>query len=167
MASKCHGGWTVVNLKPPVENKSFKIDQTSLNEISKKKNLDQLRKFGGTPGMVSALETDINGGIIGSEEDVARRQEAFGSNTYKKPPTKSFFHFVAEAFKDLTILILLGCAALSLGFGIKEHGPKEGWYDGGSIFVAVFLVIAVSAVSNYMQNRSFNKLSTVNNNIQI
>ncbi|KAK0606651.1 hypothetical protein LWI29_002117 [Acer saccharum] len=159
--------YTVVNLKPHVENKSFKIDQTSLNEILKKKNLDQLRKFGGTPGVVSALEADINGGIIGSEEDIARRQDTFGSNTYKKPPTKSFFHFVVEAFKDLTILILLGCAALSLGFGIKEHGPKDGWYDGGSIFVAVFLVIAVSAVSNFRQNRQFDKLSKVSNNIQI
>ncbi|KAK0608202.1 hypothetical protein LWI29_027079 [Acer saccharum] len=159
--------YTVVNLKPPLENKSFKIDQTSLNEILKKKNLDQLRKFGGTLDVVSALETDINSGIIGSEEDMARRQETFGSNTYKKPPTKSFFHFVVEAFKDLTIVILLGCAALSLGFGIKEHGLKDGWYDGGSIFVAVFLVIAVSAVSNFRQNRQFDKLSKVSNNIQI
>ncbi|KAL2506925.1 Calcium-transporting ATPase [Abeliophyllum distichum] len=47
------------------------------------------------------------------------------------------------AFKDPTILILLACAALSLRFGIKENGPKEGWYDGGSIFLAVFLVISV------------------------
>ncbi|KAK0607749.1 hypothetical protein LWI29_019929 [Acer saccharum] len=163
----CTPSYTVVNLKPPVENKSFKIDQTSLNEILRKKNLDQLQKFGGTPGVVSALEADINGGLIGSEEDIARRQETFSSNTYKKPPTKSFFHFVVEAFKDLTILILLGCAALSLGFGIKEHGPKDGWYDGGSIFVAVFLVIVVSAVSNFRQNRQFDKLSKVSNNIQI
>ncbi|KAK3190156.1 hypothetical protein Dsin_029717 [Dipteronia sinensis] len=167
MASKCPGGWTVVNLKPPEENKSFKFDQTSLNEILKKKTLNQLRKFSGTPGVVSALKIDINGGIIGSEEDMARRQEAFGSNTYKKPPTKSFFHFVVEAFKDLTILTLLGCAALSLGYGIKEHVPKDGWYDGGSIFVAVFLVITFSAVSNYRQNRQFDKLSKVNNNIKI
>ncbi|KAK0607868.1 hypothetical protein LWI29_021741 [Acer saccharum] len=159
--------YTVVNLEPPAENKSFQIDQISLNEILKEKNLDQLRHFGGTAGVVSALETDISGGIIGSQEDVARRQEAFGSNTYKKPPTKSFFHFVVEAFKDLTILILLGCATLSLGFGIKEHGPKDGWYEGGSIFVAVFLVIAVSAVSNFRQNRQFDKLSKISNNIQI
>ncbi|GKV50271.1 hypothetical protein SLEP1_g56983 [Rubroshorea leprosula] len=65
------------------------------------------------------------------------------------------------------ILILLGCAALSLAFGIKEHGLKDGWYDGGSIFVAVFLVISVSAISNYRQNKQFDKLSTVSNNIQI
>ncbi|XVE81695.1 hypothetical protein DITRI_Ditri15bG0086200 [Diplodiscus trichospermus] len=56
---------------------------------------------------------------------------------------------------------------LSLGFGIKTHGPKEGWYDGGSIFVAVFLVIAVPATVNYRQSRKFDKLSKVSNNIQI
>lgn len=57
-----------------------------------------------------------------------------------------------EAFKDSTIVILLVCAALSLGFGIKQHGPKEGWYDGGSIIVAVVLVLAVSAISNSIFN---------------
>jgi Ca2+-transporting ATPase len=72
-----------------------------------------------------------------------------------------------EAFKDLTIFILLGCATLSLVFGIKEHGIKEGWYDGGSIFVAIILVIAVSAISNFRQNRQFDKLSKVSNNIQV
>ncbi|KAK0608895.1 hypothetical protein LWI29_037649 [Acer saccharum] len=112
--------YTVVNLETPAENKSFKIDQTSLKEILKEKNLDQLRHFGWIAGVVSALETDFS-----------------------------------------------GCAALSLGFGIKVHGPKNGWYDGGSIFVAVFLVVAVSAVSSFKQNRWFDKLSKVSNNIQI
>ncbi|KAK3190154.1 hypothetical protein Dsin_029715 [Dipteronia sinensis] len=158
---------TVVNLEHPAENKSFRVDLTSLNEILKEKNLNKLRQFGGTPGVVSALETDINGGIIGSKEDVKRRQEEFGSNTYKKTPTKSFFHFVVETFKDLTILILLGCAALSLGFGIKEHCPRDGRYDDVSIFVAVFLINAVSAVSNFKRNRQFDKVSKANNNIQI
>ncbi|KAF2313903.1 hypothetical protein GH714_020442 [Hevea brasiliensis] len=144
-----------------------KINQANLTELVKEKNLKQLRQLGGVAGIASAIKTDIEGGICGGVQDIARRQEAFGSNTYKKPPTKSFFHFVVEAFKDLTIAILLACAALSLGFGIKEHGLKEGWYDGGSIFVAVFLVIAVSAVSNYRQNRQFDKLSRVSNNIQI
>ncbi|PQP94194.1 putative calcium-transporting ATPase 13 plasma membrane-type [Prunus yedoensis var. nudiflora] len=84
-----------------------------------------------------------------------------------KPPAKGFFHFVWEAFKDLTIIILLGCAALSLGLGIKVHGLKEGWIDGGSIFIAIILVISVSAVSNYRQNRQFDKLSKVSDNVQI
>ncbi|XP_050217240.1 putative calcium-transporting ATPase 13, plasma membrane-type [Mercurialis annua] len=147
-----------------IKTSTFKITQASLTELVKEKNHKQLQELGGVSAVASAVETDIEGGI---SDDIARRQEAFGSNSYKKPPTKSFFYFVVEAFKDLTIAILLGCAALSLGFGIKEHGLKEGWYDGGSIFLAVFLVIAVSAVSNYRQNRQFDKLSKVSNNIQI
>ncbi|KAM4084511.1 hypothetical protein ACB094_08G137800 [Castanea mollissima] len=144
-----------------------KIDQTSLTKLVKEKNIEKLQIIGGVDGVASILETNVECGIHGNVEDIAHRHEAFGSNTYKRPPTKSFFHFVVEAFKDLTILILLGCAILSLVFGIKEKGIKEGWYDGGSIFVAIFLVIAVSTISNFRQNRQFDNLSKVSNNIQI
>lgn len=143
------------------------IDPSSLNELVKEKSRERLAELGGVEGVAASLKTDEQRGICGDEEDVVTRYEAFGRNTYRMPPTKSFFHFVWEAFQDPTILILLVCAALSLGFGIKEHGPKDGWYDGGSIFVAVFLVIAVSAVSNFRQNRQFDKLSKVSNNILI
>ncbi|KAK3414940.1 hypothetical protein EUGRSUZ_H00511, partial [Eucalyptus grandis] len=146
---------------------SFNIDQSQLTKLVKDKDLCHLQEFGGVQKVASALKTDVSIGISGDPDDVSRRQNAFGINSYKKPPAKGFFHFVVEAFKDLTIMILLVCAGLSLGFGIKENGVKEGWYDGGSIFVAVFLVIAVSAGSNYRQNRQFEKLSRVSDNILI
>ncbi|KAG5560038.1 hypothetical protein RHGRI_003352 [Rhododendron griersonianum] len=144
-----------------------KIDQSVLTGIVKQKNLDQLGKYDGVEGLACGLETNLKNGISGDAEDVSRRNEAFGSNTYRRQPAKSLWYFVWEALRDPTILILLVCAALSLGFGIKEHGLKDGWYDGGSIFVAVFLVIAVSALSNFRQNRQFVKLSKVSNNIQV
>ncbi|KAL3724808.1 hypothetical protein ACJRO7_029902 [Eucalyptus globulus] len=146
---------------------SFKIDQSQLTKLVKEKDHSHLQQFGGVEKVASALETDVSAGTSGNPDDISRRQNAFGVNTYKKPPAKGLFHFVFEAFKDLTITILLVCAGLSLGFGIKENGLKEGWYDGGSIFVAVFLVIAVSAGSNYRQNRQFEKLSRVSGNILI
>ncbi|KAJ7979970.1 Calcium-transporting ATPase [Quillaja saponaria] len=161
-----HSSCTILDVKTD-QLYSFSIDQTSLTKLVKEKHLEKLREFGGVNGVASALETNVENGIKGDGNDIIRRHEAFGSNTYSKPPSKSFIHFVVEAFKDVTILILLGCAALSLGFGIKENGLKEGWYDGGSIFIAVFLVIAVSSVSNFRQNRQFDKLSKVSNNIQI
>ncbi|KAA8548695.1 hypothetical protein F0562_000379 [Nyssa sinensis] len=145
------------------------IDQSSFRRLVKEKNLEQIVRFGGIEGLASALNTDVKHGIPGDAEDIAHRHEAFGTNIYRKPPTKSFFHFVWDAFRDPTILILLVCAALSLAFGIKEHGPKQGWYDGGSIFVAVFLFICVSAGSNFRQNRQFDKYSDskVSNNIPV
>ncbi|ONI26416.1 hypothetical protein PRUPE_1G023400 [Prunus persica] len=147
----------------------FEIDQTTLTDLVKERSLNQLRELGGVEEIASALKTDAEHGIhgYGDAQDIAKRVEAFGSNTYMKPPAKGFFHFVWEAFKDLTIIILSGCAALSLGLGIKVHGLNEGWIDGGSIFIAIILVISVSAVSNYRQNRQFDKLSKVSDNVQI
>ncbi|KAG5560234.1 hypothetical protein RHGRI_003504 [Rhododendron griersonianum] len=109
----------------------LKIDQSVLVGIVKQKNLDQLGKYDGVEGLACGLETNLENGISGDAEDVSRRSEAFGSNTYRRPPAKSLL------------------------------------YDGGSIFVAVFLVIAVSALSNFRQNRQFVKLSKVSNNIQV
>ncbi|KAM7527232.1 hypothetical protein LguiB_030642 [Lonicera macranthoides] len=143
------------------------IDQTKLTEMVRNKNLEELREFGGINGLLLALETDPENGIHYNDQDVGRRKAMFGSNTYQKPPPKGLIYFIIEAFKDTTILILLACAALSLAFGIREHGLQEGWYEGGSIFVAVFLVIAVSAASNFRQERQFDKLSKISNNIKI
>ncbi|KNA08143.1 hypothetical protein SOVF_165260, partial [Spinacia oleracea] len=131
------------------------------------KNLQKLQQSGGVATIASSLKTNLETGINGDEQDLANRREVFDTNTYKKPPSQGLLHFVWEAFKDFTILILLFCAALSLGFGIKQKGPKEGWYDGGSIFVAVFLVIIVSSLSNFRQSKQFQKLSKQSNNISI
>ncbi|CAA2972167.1 calcium-transporting ATPase 13, plasma membrane-type [Olea europaea subsp. europaea] len=159
----------LISIDQPREDTCYfsNVNRTILSKVVKEKNLDELFKLGGAKGIAVSLKTDANRGIDGATEDIFLRQEEFGSNTYSKPPTMGFFHFIFEAFKDPTILILLVCAALSLGFGIKENGPKEGWYDGGSIFVAVFLVISVSAISNFRQSRQFDKLSKVSDNILI
>ncbi|KAI3678880.1 hypothetical protein L6452_38184 [Arctium lappa] len=141
------------------------VDQVDLIDTVKTKDLRKLHKLGGVEGVVESLETDLDNGING--RDLDRRRSVFGSNTYEKRPPKGLLYFVIEAFKDTTIIILLGCAALSLGFGIKEHGVEEGWYEGGSIFVAVFLVIVVSAISNYRQEIQFNNLSKISDNIKI
>nr|GMD95172.1 putative calcium-transporting ATPase 13, plasma membrane-type [Ipomoea batatas] len=143
------------------------LDQSSLAKIVKEKSLEHLANLGGIRGLSSSLDTNLHDGIYGDEKDISRRNEAFGSNTYSKPPAKNLFHFVWEAFRDPTIIILLACAVLSLAFGIKEDGIKEGWYDGGSIFLAVFLVISVSALSNFRQSRQFDKLSKISKNIPV
>ncbi|CAI9118360.1 OLC1v1019919C1 [Oldenlandia corymbosa var. corymbosa] len=146
----------------------YNVDESSLTKLVKDKNISHVKELGGVQGIAHSLFLNITQGINGENGDeISRRIEAFGSNTYVKPAPKGFFHFVWEAFQDLTIVILMICAGLSLGFGIKVHGPKEGWYDGGSIFVAVFLVIFVSAISNFRQSRQFEKLSKLSSNIPV
>ncbi|CAA3029179.1 calcium-transporting ATPase 12, plasma membrane-type-like [Olea europaea subsp. europaea] len=143
------------------------VDQTKLRDMVKNKSMDELRQFDGVDGIAKLLKTDLENGIPGDEDDKKKRRTAFGSNTYQTLPPKGLMYFVVEAFKDTTIIILLACAALSLAFGIREHGIQEGWYEGGSICVAVFLVVVVSAASNFRQERQFDKLSKISSNINI
>ncbi|KAL6214644.1 hypothetical protein ACLB2K_014076 [Fragaria x ananassa] len=143
------------------------IDHEGLAKMVKEKDMVALRKFGGVTGITTSLGTNQKNGLPGNDVEINKRRELFGSNTYPKPPSKGLFYFVADALKDMTILILCVCAALSLAFGIKEYGVEEGWYEGGSIFVAVFIVIVVSALSNFRQEIQFNKLSKISSNIKV
>ena len=168
----CRPAETVINLKGIDKNvsidPSFASDDTKkLINMVKEKNLDAFHELEGVDRIAAALMTNPETGIRGDDEDLKRRRESFGINNYHRRPPKSFFYFVVGSLKDPTILILLVCASLSLAFGIKEEGPREGWYDGGSIFIAVFMVVIVSAVTNFRQSRQFNELSKVSNNIQI
>ncbi|KAL4558737.1 hypothetical protein LXL04_036939 [Taraxacum kok-saghyz] len=151
--------------KACINNTVSDIDPTQLTDIVQNKYLKSLNKFGGIDGLADALNTNLESGVNSRDLDSIRT--VFGSNTYTKQPPKGLLYFVVEAFKDITILILMGCAALSLGFGIKEHGIGEGWYEGGSIFLAVFLVIVVSAISNFRQEKQFHNLSKISDNIKI
>ncbi|KAL6338248.1 hypothetical protein AAG906_018512 [Vitis piasezkii] len=116
------------------------VDPTKLADMIKAKDGVALQALGGVEG--------------------ATRQVWFQHLLQATP--KGLFYFVVDAFKETRILILLVCAVRSLVFGIKEHGPQEGWYEGGRIFVVVFLVISVAALSNFRQERQFDTLSKIN-----
>nr|POE75945.1 putative calcium-transporting atpase 13, plasma membrane-type [Quercus suber] len=159
-----------INEDSPLDSKAITlltVDPTKLRDTVRDKNFESLSEFGGVKELALILETDVKNGINGSEADLTHRQNVFGANKYHKPPPKRFIRFVLDALKDTTIIILLACAVLSLGFGIKQHGWKDGWYDGGSIILAVFLVVTVSAVSDFKQSKQFQKLSTKRSDITV
>ncbi|KAL3728107.1 hypothetical protein ACJRO7_032801 [Eucalyptus globulus] len=138
-----------------------------LSNLVREKSFDTLAQLGGVKQLASILMTNLENGLSVDETDLMRRTNIFGANKYNKPLAKSFLSFVLDASKDMIIIILIACAVLSLAFGIKQHGLKEGWYDGGSIIIAIFLVVIVSAVSNYKQGRQFRKLSKESSNIRV
>ncbi|KAL9273454.1 putative calcium-transporting ATPase 13, plasma membrane-type [Drosera capensis] len=117
---KPSASYTILNLDP--QQPFSGIDQKSLTKLVKEKDVGRLFRLGGVEDIASSLDTDPESGIgkvTNSDDDnkhdddeVARRQHAFGANTYTKPRCRSLFSFVWEAFKDPTILILFFCAAL-------------------------------------------------------
>ncbi|XP_050285364.1 putative calcium-transporting ATPase 13, plasma membrane-type [Quercus robur] len=144
----------------------FKIDQTSLTELVKERNVDKLQNIGGVDGVASMLETNVEFGIHGNDEDITRRRESFGSNSYKRPQRKSLFHFVVKEFKDLTIIISLLSAVPCLAFDMMDNETLAGRDEDESLIAALFLVV-ISAISNFWQSKQFQKLSELCNNIQI
>ncbi|KAL0414455.1 UNVERIFIED_CONTAM: Calcium-transporting ATPase 12, plasma membrane-type [Sesamum radiatum] len=146
---------------------SSTVDQSMLSKLVKERRNDEVARLGGVEGIATSLKADLQQGIGGDVEDISWRTKAFGTNSYAKPPKKGLFSFVWEELIDPTILILLVCAAMLLGFGIKEYGTEKGWYDGGSILVAVFVVVSVSAASKFRQNKQLDKLSKISNNILV
>ncbi|XP_062204909.1 calcium-transporting ATPase 7, plasma membrane-type-like [Phragmites australis] len=146
---------------------SVAADDKDFKGLVKLKLLDCFRRLGGGVGIAAALVSGAEGGIRGDERDVRRRREAFGGNTYPRRKPKSFWSHVWDALSDVFLIVLLVCAGVSLGFGIKEHGLKDGWYDGVSIFLAVFLVAVVSAVSNHGQAKRFDRLASESDDIAV
>ncbi|KAL5546373.1 hypothetical protein UlMin_006060 [Ulmus minor] len=66
--------------------------------------------------------------------------------------------FVWDALHDLTLIILMVCALVSIGVGIATEGWPKGMYDGAGIIISIFLVVIVTATSDYKQSLQFKNL---------
>ncbi|KAM3228184.1 hypothetical protein ACQJBY_059717 [Aegilops geniculata] len=152
---------------PEILPRGFGIGEDQLTSMTRDHNYSALQEYGGVKGLTNLLKTNPEKGIHGDEADLSCRANAFGANRYPRKKGKSFWVFLWEACKDLTLVILIVAAAISLVLGIATEGIKEGWYDGASIAFAVFLVILVTAVSDYKQSLQFQHLNEEKQNIQV
>ncbi|XP_052181761.1 calcium-transporting ATPase 10, plasma membrane-type-like [Diospyros lotus] len=154
-------------LPPPSAGGDYSISQDQLALITRDHDFLALEQFGGVKGLANTLKTNVDKGILGDDSDLLKRKNAFGSNTYPRKKGRSFWNFVWDACQDTTLIILIVAAAASLGLGIKTEGIKEGWYDGGSIALAVLIVIVVTAISDYKQSLQFQNLNEEKDNIHL
>ncbi|VVB16277.1 unnamed protein product [Arabis nemorensis] len=145
----------------------FGIGPEQLLIMSKDHNVGSLQEYGGAQGLSNLLKTNPEKGISGDDDDLLKRKNIYGSNTYPRKKGKGFLRFLWDACHDLTLIILMVAAVASLALGIKTEGIKEGWYDGGSIAFAVILVIVVTAVSDYKQSLQFQNLNDEKRNIHL
>ncbi|XP_045807063.1 calcium-transporting ATPase 9, plasma membrane-type-like isoform X2 [Trifolium pratense] len=155
------------SVAPTTAGGDYAVGLEQLVSMSKNQNISALQQYGGVKGLSDSLKSDLDKGISGDDVDLSRRKNAFGTNTYPRKKGRSLWRFLWEAWQDLTLIILIIAAAVSLVLGIKTEGLEEGWYDGGSIAFAVLLVIVVTAVSDYRQSLQFQNLNAEKQNIQL
>ncbi|KAK9158607.1 hypothetical protein Scep_005181 [Stephania cephalantha] len=134
----------------------FGIDPDELASIAGAHDSKLLKYHGGVDGIGGKVAVSLNDGV--REKDVPARQKIYGCNKYVEKPQRGFFTFVWEALHDLTLIILMVCAAVSIGVGIATEGWPKGMYDGLGIILSIFLVVIVTAVSDYKQSLQFRDL---------
>lgn len=59
-------------------------------------------------------------GLSGSKADIEHRRETFGSNIIPPKPPKTFLQLVFEALQDVTLIILVVAAVVSLGLSFYQ-----------------------------------------------
>ncbi|KAM5588903.1 calcium-transporting ATPase 12, plasma membrane-type-like [Rosa sericea] len=129
-----------------------KLQRTNIAKIVTEKDFESLQKFGCVQGIAEALNSDLQNGIPGNEEDVSSRPRV-GALLTKQPPVQGFFKLLLQSSNNYIIFLLLVAAVLSIGFGMKEEGPSTGWYEGAIIvFVITILVVAPSIRDFWLQN---------------
>uniref|UniRef100_A0A0E0BNN4 Calcium-transporting ATPase n=1 Tax=Oryza glumipatula TaxID=40148 RepID=A0A0E0BNN4_9ORYZ len=134
----------------------YAINPDELALITSKHDSKALKMHGGVDGISIKVRSSFDHGIYASELDT--RQNIYGVNRYAEKPSRSFWMFVWDALQDMTLIILMVCALLSVAVGLATEGWPKGMYDGLGIILSIFLVVMVTAVSDYKQSLQFKEL---------
>ncbi|VDO48943.1 unnamed protein product, partial [Brugia timori] len=81
------------------------------------------KKFGGIEGLCAKLKTDPVNGLPNEKASLEERRRIFGRNEIPPAPSKSFLRLAWEALQDITLIILLVSALVSLG--LSFYKPPE------------------------------------------
>ncbi|KAI6673784.1 hypothetical protein NL676_001690 [Syzygium grande] len=156
------GGLPEYKLSDEIREAGFGIDPEELASIVRGHDIKRLKLHGGVQGIASKVSVHLDEGICtedpSSKSSVSIRQRIYGFNRFTEKPARSFLTFVWEALHDLTLIILMVCAVVSIGVGIGTEGWPKGMYDGLGILLSIFLVVMVTAISDYKQSLQFRDL---------
>ncbi|MFH4974297.1 hypothetical protein AB6A40_001006 [Gnathostoma spinigerum] len=126
--------------------------------------------YGGVEGLCKKLKTDPVHGLPQNNDELDRRRAVFGANEIPPHPPKSFLQLVWEALQDVTLIILLVSAIVSLalsfyrspdngtGVGVDDSEHEAGWIEGVAILISVIVVVLVTALNDYTKERQFRGL---------
>ncbi|KAK2651900.1 hypothetical protein Ddye_011756 [Dipteronia dyeriana] len=143
----------------------FSIPADELASIVRGHDIKGLKFHGGVEGIARKVSVSLDEGV--HESDIPIRQKVFGINRFTEKPPRIFLMFVWDALQDLTLIILMVCAALSIGVGLPTEGWPAGMYDGLGILLSIILVVMVTAISDYKQSMQFIDLDREKKKISI
>lgn len=102
-----------INGRPAIYRISLK-ELRELMEHRGREGIQRIQDFGGIEGIMEKLYTSSDKGLSGNRQDTEHRRETFGSNVIPPKPPKTFIQLVCEAVQDITLIILIVAAVVSL-----------------------------------------------------
>ncbi|UYV72739.1 K02A2.6-like [Cordylochernes scorpioides] len=163
---------------PPLsaaEMAEFGVSVKELQELMECRGTEAIERvqseFGGVLELCQRLGTSATDGLSGAAADLERRRRALGANVIPPKPPKTFLTLVWEALQDVTLIILVVAAIISLLLALypfpkdpklaqDEHEAEAGWIEGCAILVSVVIVVLVTAFNDYTKERQFRGLQS-------
>ncbi|KAK1427763.1 hypothetical protein QVD17_16457 [Tagetes erecta] len=143
----------------------YDIEPEDLAYIVRSHNTKTYDFHGGLQGLARKIKVSLRDGVLSG--DISKRQQIFGYNQFVEKPQRPLWMFIWDALQDMTLIILMLCAVISVGVGIATEGWPKGMYDGLGIILCILLVVVVTAVSDYKQSLQFKDLDKEKKNIII
>lgn len=134
----------------------YRISLKELRELMEhrgREGIQRIQDFGGVDGVMDRLYTSEDKGLSGSKLDIEHRRETFGSNVIPPKPPKTFFQLVCEAVQDITLIILIISALISLG--LSFYKPEEEVDGELATFGHFFMLIYANFLNFFLEILNF------------
>ena len=156
---------TMLQTKEEIDLKKTFGEIFNQDNILDGKSINLLHDFHSISNLAVLLETDLTLGLNTSNSiSLNSRVKKFGKNNPIITVQKSIWRLIIEQFEDLMLKILTVAAIFSLIVGMIKDGVEKGWAEGLTIFIAVILVVTVTAVNNYLKEQQFARLNSKKEN---
>ncbi|EFJ50671.1 hypothetical protein VOLCADRAFT_88435 [Volvox carteri f. nagariensis] len=157
---------------PPPAQFPYDVTQGELLAMNEAKDTTALKSIGGANGLAKKLLSDLHKGLDPQGQGLASIEahvDAYGENKFPEVPPKSFLALVWGNLQDPVIIILIIAALVStiLGAAIAEQRKHGEWIEGVAIWVAIIIVVSVSAGNDYQKDRQFRKLNAQKDKIMV
>jgi len=122
-------------------------------------DVEFLKKKGGMDWLMEGLQTDVENGI--NPNSINLRRELYGTGIIDVVPPKGICELFIEALKDLTLIILIIAAFLSIAISMatEEDHREIAWIEGFAILCAVCISAFVQAINDHQKEKQFQALN--------
>ncbi|KAL5222196.1 hypothetical protein ABZP36_026909 [Zizania latifolia] len=143
----------------------YSISAEELATIVRRHDSKGLRLHSGVEGIARKVSVSLTDGV--KSDDTGVREEVYGANHYTEKPSRTFWMYLWDASQDMTLMLLAFCAVISVAIGLATEGWPSGMYDGVGIMLTIFLVIMITAASDYKQSLQFRDLDKEKKKIDV